>query len=204
MNFQEKLQKLRKSEGYSQEELASELNVSRQAISKWEQGTIPDISNLLVISKFFDCSLDYLLNDAYEEEPKEKTDEKPPEKQIETIIIDKTRINVWLLVSTVCVVLPLLCFILIYVLSLVKDVRFSRGIIDGPTLHYMGICAFVEKYDLSSVIIFESVVFFAGFISLAIFNYRKKKIHIHSINTNVCRMHNDGSFNSAFSKRITD
>lgn len=42
MTFAEKLQKLRKQNGLSQEQLAEKLNVSRQAVSKWEMGTIPD------------------------------------------------------------------------------------------------------------------------------------------------------------------
>ncbi len=62
MTFSEKLQRLRKVNGLSQERLAEKLNVSRQAISKWEMGAIPDIDNVIKISRFFDCSLDYLLN----------------------------------------------------------------------------------------------------------------------------------------------
>ena len=46
MKFGEKLQKLRKENGLSQEQLAEKLNVSRQAISKWEMGTIPDMENV--------------------------------------------------------------------------------------------------------------------------------------------------------------
>ena len=67
MTFAEKLLQLRKREGYSQEELANKLDVSRQAISRWEMGTaIPDSLNLLHISKLFEVSTDYLLNDDYE------------------------------------------------------------------------------------------------------------------------------------------
>ncbi len=66
MTFAEKLLQLRKREGYSQEELANILSVSRQAISRWEMGTaIPDSSNLLQISKLFHVSTDYLLNNEY-------------------------------------------------------------------------------------------------------------------------------------------
>ena len=66
MTFAEKLLQLRKREGYSQEELANKLNVSRQAISRWEMGSaVPDSSNLLQISKLFHVSTDYLLNDEY-------------------------------------------------------------------------------------------------------------------------------------------
>lgn len=63
MSFDEKLRILRKNNNLSQEELAAKLQVSRQAISKWETGTIPDIDNILKISTFFNCSTDYLLSD---------------------------------------------------------------------------------------------------------------------------------------------
>lgn len=67
MTFAEKLTQLRKRESYTKEELADILQVSRQAISRWEMGTaVPDSSNLLRISKLFKVSADYLLNDDYE------------------------------------------------------------------------------------------------------------------------------------------
>lgn len=66
MTFQEKLTALRKSRGMSQEQLAEELNVSRQSISRWEQGSaMPDAGNLLQLSKIFGVSVDYLLHDDY-------------------------------------------------------------------------------------------------------------------------------------------
>ena len=45
MTFEDKIRLLRKQKGYSQEDLANLLGVSRQAISKWEQGSLPDIEN---------------------------------------------------------------------------------------------------------------------------------------------------------------
>lgn len=74
MKFGEKLQKLRKENGLSQEQLAEKLNVSRQAISKWEMGTIPDMENVVKIGRYFDCSLDYLMNN--ELDSKRKQDEQ--------------------------------------------------------------------------------------------------------------------------------
>lgn len=66
MTFGEKLQKLRKEHGLSQEQLAAQITVSRQALSKWELGSaIPDTENVLQISKLFGVSTDYLLNDDY-------------------------------------------------------------------------------------------------------------------------------------------
>lgn len=64
MTLGEKLKEIRKRFGLSQEQLAEIMNVSRQAITKWENdGGIPDISNLQELSKVFDITVDYLLND---------------------------------------------------------------------------------------------------------------------------------------------
>lgn len=64
MKFQYELQRLRKQAGMSQEELGERLGVSRQTISKWENGTsYPDMLNLMTISGFFSVSVDSLVTD---------------------------------------------------------------------------------------------------------------------------------------------
>ena len=74
MKLSEKLQKIRKENNITQEGLADRLNVSRQAVSKWESGTAyPDTEKLIQISKIFNVSLDELINDNKEGNiPKEK------------------------------------------------------------------------------------------------------------------------------------
>ena len=63
MEFNEKLQELRKNKGLTQEELAKILYVSRTAISKWESGRgYPNIESLKEIAKFFEVSIDDLLS----------------------------------------------------------------------------------------------------------------------------------------------
>ena len=63
MEFNEKLQELRKQKGLTQEELAEALYVSRTAISKWESGRgYPNIDSLKAISKFFSITVDELLS----------------------------------------------------------------------------------------------------------------------------------------------
>lgn len=63
MEFNEKLQQLRKQKGLTQEELAQALYVSRTAISKWESGRgYPNIDSLKAISKFFSVTIDHLLS----------------------------------------------------------------------------------------------------------------------------------------------
>lgn len=62
MNFGENLQTLRKLKNYSQEDLAEKLQVSRQAVSKWESGTgYPETEKLINICDLFDCSMDELI-----------------------------------------------------------------------------------------------------------------------------------------------
>ena len=64
MNLGEKIKERRKQAGLSQEQLAERLNVSRQAITKWETNKgIPDIANLIAISDEFGLSLDELIKD---------------------------------------------------------------------------------------------------------------------------------------------
>ncbi|MCI8839404.1 MAG: helix-turn-helix transcriptional regulator [Oscillospiraceae bacterium] len=69
MKFGEKLQKLRKQRGLSQEQLAAQLTVSRQAVSKWElDDTMPDTENVIQLSRLFGVSCDYLLRDEVNEQ----------------------------------------------------------------------------------------------------------------------------------------
>lgn len=66
MNLGEKIQVLRKQHGMSQDQLAYALNISRQAVSKWETNeSQPDIERLVEISTMFNVSTDYLIKDGY-------------------------------------------------------------------------------------------------------------------------------------------
>ena len=67
MGFGEKLSRLRKSSGFTQEDLAEKLGVSRQAVARWEaEETSPDIHTLLGICEVFHVSADYMIHSGYE------------------------------------------------------------------------------------------------------------------------------------------
>lgn len=79
MKFNEKLMAIRKMKGLSQEELGMELQVSRQTISKWESGqSYPDFQKLVMLSDYFDMTLDELVKDIDVQDVRDKnlTDEK--------------------------------------------------------------------------------------------------------------------------------
>ena len=74
MALPEKLFELRRKAGLSQEQLAEKLDVSRQAVSKWESGkAIPESETLIAICKLFDISLDSLVMGREEPEKQEKS-----------------------------------------------------------------------------------------------------------------------------------
>lgn len=75
----EKIAQLRRKNGWSQEELADKMEVSRQAVSKWESGqTMPDLERILRLSSLFGVTIDYLLKDGTEPETlRPETEEDP-------------------------------------------------------------------------------------------------------------------------------
>lgn len=82
MKLGEKIQALRKETGISQEQLAEQLHVSRQAISKWELGeSLPDLENLVLLSEQFGVTTDALLKETPAIQPKPEEWERPAEGQ---------------------------------------------------------------------------------------------------------------------------
>jgi len=84
MNLADRIQCLRKTKGISQEQLADEAGVSRQAVSKWESGqSVPDIGKVVILSDYFDVTTDYLLK-GIERKPDEA--EKKPDARIFSLV----------------------------------------------------------------------------------------------------------------------
>lgn len=74
MTSGEKIKKLRKEAGFTQEQLAERLSVSRQAVTKWETDKgIPDIENIKALSDIMNVSFDYLLKDEMEVQPENES-----------------------------------------------------------------------------------------------------------------------------------
>ena len=98
----EKIYSLRKKSGLSQEQLASKLNVSRQAISKWEAGSsVPESEKLIALSEYFQVSVDYLIRD---EDRKENPEQEQPNNVPEIASTANKKITIGLIASIVGIV----------------------------------------------------------------------------------------------------
>ena len=83
MEFNNKLYELRKQKGFSQEELANRLNVSRQTVSKWEVGdSTPDMEKLVAMSDLFGISLDKLVLDKAPEPASVPVEQAPAKSEL--------------------------------------------------------------------------------------------------------------------------
>lgn len=89
MEFSQKLADLRRREGFSQEQLADRLGVTRQSVSKWEGGAaMPDIGKLISLSELFDVSVDYLVKDYLEEPTREPEMDQTQARRLEEKVDD--------------------------------------------------------------------------------------------------------------------
>lgn len=121
MKLEEKIISLRKSKNWSQEELAYQLDVSRQAVSKWESGeSIPSIDKIIMMSSIFSVSTDYLL--------KENENNEISSNEISAKTMNKDEVKVYLttnkkdsfniaLATLLCVLSPV---VLLTLLALTK------------------------------------------------------------------------------------
>ena len=92
MTFSEKLVKLRKIKGITQDEFASAVGVSRQAVYKWESGqSYPEVSKLLEIKLLFGLSIDDLLDETYEVIVPEKKRRKRLPKAVSEVVEARVR-----------------------------------------------------------------------------------------------------------------
>ena len=120
MIFADKLILLRKKAGWSQEELADQMNVTRQSVSKWEGAqSIPDLEKILHLSELFGVSTDYLLKDDIEEaEPTAPSDDTPSLRRVsmeeanEFLSVKAQTAKTIAYAAFLCILSPVVLFIL--------------------------------------------------------------------------------------------
>lgn len=158
MSFDEKLRILRKNNNLSQEELAAKLQVSRQAISKWETDTIPDIDNILKISTFFNCSTDYLLSD---------TEAK------ESIAVDSVKKEKSLSLEKTSLIFSLASFLILLTIKI-----FAHIFCNDDHSPYQSTRLLIDKYNLYIFVyslLFIWFVTMSTYILFPLFNDKSKR-----------------------------
>ena len=163
MKLSEKIVQLRKSQGLSQEELAEKLDLSRQAVSRWESGTAqPDAGNLWQLSRLFEVSADYLLDEERES----------PEGPAAAVAQKPHRTNGKEIAGGCMAMLGFWGNVIIYIASRFVKVMIPRKVwstwqywwnsnVTGHSWKY-----FVQKYDLEWLVAALTVLLIVGVVLL--------------------------------------
>lgn len=169
MTFGEKLQKLRKAKGWTQEELAHQISVSRQALSKWEQGAVvPDTENILQISRLFGVSTDYLLHDDYESDADipavHTTDEK-----LTGAFQHKAR----MLISAGVSLFGLVGFAVLYIVAMYSSVYLASP--EGTEHVVSGFFPFLQAWRLEWLAGLLALAFLGGIVTAAVSAFLRRR-----------------------------
>ena len=169
MTLAEKIINLRKQNGWSQEELAEKLDVTRQSVSKWESGSsVPDIAKILQISELFGVTTDYLLKDNEEiptgtvlPKTEQTKDARPVEKAEaeEYLSVSRAAAGKIALATALCIISPIVLLLLIgacgagYITGISEDICVLIGIIallfivGTAVIIFMFIGSSLSKFD---------------------------------------------------------
>lgn len=141
MIFADKLIELRKKSGWSQEELAEQMNVTRQSVSKWEGAqSVPDLEKIIQLSKLFGVSTDYLLKDEIDANENESASLKTEEKlnvrrvsmeEANKFLAAKTQTAKTIACGTfLCIISPI-CLMILSVMSEKTIYNISENVVAG-------------------------------------------------------------------------
>ena len=172
MSFGETLQTLRKQKGWSQEELAERLELTRQTISKWElEQSAPDLEYIVALSKLFQVSTDYLIKG--EERPNDNQETAPAENMENPVPSAEAKlIMMWVIMGTVPLVLGLAGVIVFMALAAVNP---AEAYVNGYS--FRGLFGFLINYNAVPYFIVCVLLVLAGaaLYGVALFKYRRIK-----------------------------
>lgn len=124
MILADKIVAMRKKSGWSQEELAEKMEVSRQAVSKWESAqTVPDLNKILQLGKLFGVTTDYLLKDELELEECSGVDSalrRVTLKEANEFLTQRERASVRIALATFLCILSPICLLILGVMTLLS------------------------------------------------------------------------------------
>lgn len=164
MILAEKIITLRKQLGWSQEELAEKMNVSRQSVSKWEStNSIPDLNRVIMLAEIFDVSTDFLLKDNVEisESPIEGKEPGIVQISLEQALqyvankVDVTALITKGVILSVCSVIPLFFFLALAEtgrMNITGDIAAAIGIVSILLMVSVAVSFFIRTNQYQSEI----------------------------------------------------
>lgn len=187
MIFADKLIELRKKSGWSQEELAEQMNVTRQSVSKWEGAqSVPDLEKIIQLSKLFGVSTDYLLKDEIEPNENESASLKTEEK-LNVRRVSMEEANKFLAAKTqtaktiacgvfLCIISPVCLIILSVMSNISENVATGIGMITFLILIASAVTLFILSSSKTSAFRFlENEIFETSYGVTGMVKERKKE-----------------------------
>lgn len=188
MIFADKLIQLRKKAGWSQEELASQMNVSRQSVSKWEGAqSVPDLDKIVRLSKLFGVSTDYLLKDEIEDADVTISEENDSSRRVtleEANRFIEVKIETSKMVANgvfLCIISPI-CLLILGALSETKSFGISEnvagavGLIVLMILVAIAVAIFIYSHSKTARYEYlEKEIFDTEYGVISLVNERKEK-----------------------------
>ena len=184
MILADKIIDLRKKSGWSQEELAAKLNVSRQAVSKWEGAqSVPDLDRVLQMSRLFGVSTDYLLKD--EQTAADSTGEELSPNPVRTVCMEEANrflaaseanARPMALATFLCIVSPM-CLMLLAALSSRPRAAITEGaaaaiglcvlllLVAGAVAIFLSCGARTKPFEYMDTEVFETAYGVEGLVS---------------------------------------
>lgn len=174
MTFGEKLTRLRKREGLSQEALAEKLGVSRQAVSRWEQSTaLPDAAKLLPCAKLFSVNVEWLLDDARNWEDQAQSAEPAQETETRAAHGDRR----WYIAGGIVTGAGALGLVVMGILSAVFPAVVSETPVGVEWVHvYTGLAGFLKLHGVEWLFALWAAVALAGLWLLAQPSIRRREL----------------------------
>lgn len=165
MTFGEKLTRLRKREGLSQEALAERLGVSRQAVSRWEQSAaLPDAAKLLPCARLFRVEVEWLLDDARGWEDQAQSAEPAQETETRAAHGDRR----WYIAGGIVTGAGALGLVVMGILSAAFPAVVSEAPIGADWVHvYTGLAGFLKLHGVEWLFTLWAAAALAGLWLLA-------------------------------------
>ena len=173
MSLDEKIQQLRKASGLSQEQLADQLGVSRQAVSKWElNDSVPDIDKIVLVSNLFSISTDELLKDIKSEGCHQEQSNGSPTASLKSIVklnFANRQITIGMRVLIVGLIMLVLEFMFLPIYGWIH-----KTVVDGQGF-YSDAINYAKVQPMPIVFTLTAIVILGGLSYMAIGYLSKKK-----------------------------